>query len=65
MNAQSGLLGLPGRALLNFLAYLGQLGQLVADLGHSIFRGSLRLRLIESGLERQRGGILSVGRLSL
>jgi phospholipid/cholesterol/gamma-HCH transport system permease protein len=50
MNARFGLLGLPGRALLNFLAYLGQLGQLVADLGHSVFRSSLRLRLMAEQL---------------
>ncbi len=37
------MLALPGRSFLNFLSYLGQLGRLVADLAHSIFRGRLRI----------------------
>lgn len=40
------LLRLPGRAFLQFLAYMGQLAYLIADLGGSVRAGSWRLHLI-------------------
>jgi phospholipid/cholesterol/gamma-HCH transport system permease protein len=46
MDALFGFLALPGRAFLNFLAYLGQLGALVGELWESLTKGTLRLRLM-------------------
>ena len=40
------ILRLPGRALLNFLTYMGQLAALLADLGGAVRTGVWRLRLV-------------------
>lgn len=44
------ILIVPGRALLNFLSYLGQLSALVADLGAAVRTGVWRLRLVAQQL---------------
>lgn len=46
MDSPHGLLALPGRAFLNFVAYLGQLGLLAQELWESLTKGRLRLRLM-------------------
>ncbi|HYF35943.1 MAG TPA: ABC transporter permease, partial [Prosthecobacter sp.] len=46
MDSVQALLAWPGRAFLNFVAYLGQLGLLVRDLWESLTQGRLRLRLM-------------------
>ncbi|MEN3942167.1 ABC transporter permease [Prosthecobacter sp. SYSU 5D2] len=46
MAAITGILALPGRSFLNFLAYLGQLGVLLRELWDSVTKGTWRLRLM-------------------
>ncbi|SKA75858.1 phospholipid/cholesterol/gamma-HCH transport system permease protein [Prosthecobacter debontii] len=46
MGALYGFLAIPGRSLLNFLGYLGQLGALLGELWQSVTKGTLRLRLM-------------------
>lgn len=43
---RSDLLTLPGRLVLGFVRYLGQLGVLVGELGQSLFKSSVRIRLV-------------------
>ncbi len=50
MDALLGLFTLPGRAFLNFLSYLGQLGCLMGELWESFTRGKLRIRLMAEQL---------------
>jgi phospholipid/cholesterol/gamma-HCH transport system permease protein len=44
------LLALPGHLFLGLIDYLGQLGVLLGELGQSLFKGSIRLRLMAQQL---------------
>lgn len=46
MDALIGIVAWPGRAFLNFLAYLGELGGLLRELWDSVTKGTLRFRLM-------------------
>ncbi len=46
MDVLLGFLALPGRAFLNFLGYLGELGALIRELWESLTKGALRFRLM-------------------